>query len=691
MQTETIDMQLNLLESSLLKVLDATPVPIIVSNLDGSFKYVNSALLDMLGYSANEVYSTDIIISHPDDYESNRKVRDQLEQSPLEPVTIEKRYLHKNGKVIDALLTMVAEENRDGSIKHFIAQIVDITERKAYQKDISLFRALVDKSIDGMVVVSPDSGLIISANQRFCKNLGYSLEELQEMTVKDIELNLEDSFSWAKYVKSVKEKGNKIIEGTHCRKDGTQIPVEISVSYVKLNDSDYMLAIVRDISDRRKKDEMIWFQANYDALTRLPNRYMFRDRLDQEMKKAKRANKKVAVFCIDIDNFKDVNDSFGHDHGDKLLIEMAHRLQACIRGSDTVARLGGDEFAIIISDISDVEYIDRIAGKVVETLAEPVNLDMKKVFVSASTGIVIYPDDGKTTDDLLKDADHAMYEVKRSGRNGYRYFTPKMHEEAVKRIDLINDLHKALDEHQFEMVYQPIFDVNSLAIKKAEALVRWHHPEKGLINPDDFIPAAEESGLIIDIGCWVFNSVTQQMKQWKELYGTDIQININMSPIQFNDKDDKILYSWLASLKRYNLAGENFTIEITENAMMKTQGEEGIDEKIQLLRNNGVRIALDDFGTGCSSLAHLKKLEIDFIKIDRSFVTRLQKGSDNMALCEAIITMASKLNLEVVAEGVETEEEYQLLKSIGCRYGQGYLFARPLKVDTFTNLFIKKD
>ena len=599
---------LELLDNRLIDVLDVTPVPIIISHPDsGAFKYVNPALMDMLGYSAQEIYSTEVVVSHPDDLENNQKLRRHLQQSPFEPVTLEKRYLHKSGRVILGLLTMVAEKNKDGSIKHLIAQIIDITERKAYQEDNLLFKTLINQSNDGMLIMCADSGLIVNANQRCCDNLGYSLTELQALTIRDIEVKLFDQFNWAEYVKDIKNKGNQILEGLHRRKDGSPFPVEISVSYVEFVNHSYMVAIVRDMTDRKKRDELIWQQANYDALTKLPNRYMFMDRLEQEMKKANRHNTQVALLCIDIDNFKDVNDSFGHDQGDKLLVKFAERLKACIRHSDTFARLGGDEFAIIIGGVDDTAVIDTVAKKVLHELSSPIDLGLKKTFVSGSIGIALYPDDGITAEDLLKNADNAMYEVKRNGRNGYQYFTRVMHAKAIQRIELITDLHRALDDQEFEMVYQPIVDMQSKKIIKAEALVRWNRDANSMVNPDKFIPAAEESGLIIELGNWIFEEVSRQMKIWRELGNENMQINVNMSPIQFNDKDNIILSSWINCLHKYQLNGSDFTVEITENAMMKTHADDDINDKLKLLHNNGIKIALDDFGTGCSSLVHLKK------------------------------------------------------------------------------------
>lgn len=678
------------LEDKSLHILEATPLPILISKIDGGITFVNSALLAMLGYSNDEIYRKDVIITHPDDINENINIRTRLVNSPQTKITVEKRYKHKNGSTIYGLLTIAARPSTAGEVTHFISQIVDITDKKVYQNDMQLFKALVEKSNDGMVIFCAQTGTLLNANRSFCDNLGYTLDEVKSMHVQEIEQNMPQDFKWQRFIASVRQKGNIIYEGLHKAKSGELLNVEVSISYAALVTGNFITAIIRDISERKRKDEMIWFQANYDALTKLPNRYMFSDRLEQEIIKTDRNNLMLGILCLDVDNFKDVNDSLGHHNGDKLLIEIAMRIKSCIRQSDTVARLGGDEFAIIINHVTNIELIEHIAIKILTKLSEPVKLELETVYVSASIGIAMYPQDGKTPDDLLKDADHAMYLVKKNGRNGYQYFTKAMHEKAITRIELINDLHHAIKSNQFELVYQPIVNLKTGELVKAEALVRWNHPIKGLISPDQFIPLAEESGLIIEIGAWVFDEVTKQVIEWKKLYSEAIEININMSPIQFNDRDNHILLSWIKYLEANDISGSCFTVEITENAMMRGNDYEDIATKIKLLHKHGIKVALDDFGTGYSSLAHLKRLDIDALKIDRSFVYNLKEDTDNLAVCEAITTMAEKLNLQVVAEGIETQEECDLLKNVGCEFGQGYFFAKPLNANKFSYAFLKK-
>lgn len=680
MQTESLN---KLRRDESLKVLEATPLPIIISNLDGSLHFVNEALLDMLGYSEDEIFQPGIIITHAEDIHENKYIRKQLIAEPSRTLHSEKRYLHKSGRVIYGLLSITMVTADDGKTKRFMSQIVDISDKKIYQNDMQLFKALVEKSNDGMAIFCAKSGKIMNANKCFCENLQYSLKEIKQLTVDQIEKNIPDTFNFNRFINSLRLKGNMVYEGIHQSKVGRLLNVEVSLSYAALTTGEFVTAVVRDISDRKRKDDMIWFQANYDALTHLPNRYMFGDRLEQEIIKTKRNQSTMAILCLDIDNFKDINDSLGHQHGDKLLVEVANRIKQCLRKSDTVARLGGDEFAIIFNEVSDTNLIDHIAIKILTRIAEPMTLFIEQVFVSASIGISIYPQDGHTPEMLLKNADHAMYLVKQHGRNGYQYFTKAMHEKAMSRIECVNDLHQAIKNNEFELVYQPIVNLESRALVKAEALLRWHHPTKGLISPAEFIPIAEESGLIIDIGKWVFNAVAYQLHKWQNTPLENLAVTINMSPIQFHDRDSKALDNWIKSLNTLGINGDQITVEITENAIMNANDYDQVAKKIKLLHQHGIKVALDDFGTGYSSLAHLKKVDIDTLKIDRSFVRNITQDANNHAICEAIIVMAEKINIQVIAEGIETVEDCQTLKKMGCQNGQGYYFDKALSVEDF--------
>jgi diguanylate cyclase (GGDEF)-like protein/PAS domain S-box-containing protein len=438
-----------------------------------------------------------------------------------------------------------------------------------------------------------------------------------------------------------------------------------------------------DITDRKASEMRIMELAQFDVLTGLPNRALLMDRLEQEIKKSKRTGLPLAVMFTDIDHFKEVNDTLGHQSGDNLLKEAAKRMLGCIRESDTVARFGGDEFTIILGDLEDISSVERVAKEILQKLAEPFNLDGELVYVSVSIGMTLYPTDADNIQALLKSADQAMYAAKNLGRNRYSYFTLYMQEAAQTRMRLTSDLRTALSLEQLFVVYQPIVELASGHIHKAEALVRWQHPTRGLVSPADFIPIAEETGLIIDIGQFVFEEAAKKVKLWRELYHPQFQISINKSPVQFYDTHENHA-DWFEYLASLGLPGQSITVEITEGLLMDASNT--LIDKLLAFRDAGLQVSLDDFGTGYSSLSYLKKFDIDYLKIDQSFVRNLTAESEDFALCEAIIVMAHKLNIKVIAEGVETISQRDLLLTAGCDYAQGFLFSRPVKPEEFEKL-----
>ena len=435
------------------------------------------------------------------------------------------------------------------------------------------------------------------------------------------------------------------------------------------------IAIERDLANR-----VIWRQANFDSLTGLPNRNLMLDHLQLAMKTADRENEKVAVVFLDLDNFKDVNDALGHDVGDKLLVECAIRIKSCLRADDTVSRLGGDEFVIILNGIRGLSSIENVVQKILSEIIKPYTLEFERIHTSASMGITLYPEDATDVKDLLKNADQAMYGAKAQGKNSYHYFTHDMQKAAIRRISLLNDLRYAVKNNELFLEYQPIVCFNDSKEVKAEALLRWQHPIKGRIAPDDFIPLAEESGLIIEISNWVFDEVTRRIKQWRREHSKFVQISINTSPSQYFNQESNIT-EWLTLLLEKGLSARSILLEVTENLLMEADAE--VSKKLFQFRQAGIDIALDDFGTGFSSISYLKKFPTDYIKIDKSFVNSMTDVSNDKALCEAIIVMAKKLGIGVVAEGVETQEQFNILSAMGCDYAQGYLIARPMQLSDF--------
>lgn len=446
-----------------------------------------------------------------------------------------------------------------------------------------------------------------------------------------------------------------------------------------------MTGTLSDITARKEADELIWRQANLDVLTNLPNRRLFRERLEVELLRTKRTQRQLALLFIDLDGFKQVNDLYGHDAGDLLLIEAAQRLKRCIRETDIVSRLGGDEFTVILTDLQQMDHVQFICQKILTSLTEPFALGEDVGHVSGSIGVAMYPLDGHTSDELTRKADQAMYAAKQNGKNQFNYFTREMDGKAHLRLRLTNDLHSALLLNQFEVHYQPVVDLHTGRITKAEALLRWRHPIMGKIAPSLFIPLAEESGLIRTIGNWVFREAAWFSKRCSEYLGMPFQISINKSPMQFMARETE--GNWLDYMLNLGLPAHSICVEITEGALLNASPR--VTDRLLEFRDAGIQVALDDFGTGYSSMAYLQKFDIDYLKIDRSFVTNILTDRDSRTIAETIIVMAHKLEKKVVAEGIETPGQLSCLMQAGCDYGQGFLFSPAVPTDTFLELLTK--
>jgi diguanylate cyclase (GGDEF)-like protein/PAS domain S-box-containing protein len=444
-----------------------------------------------------------------------------------------------------------------------------------------------------------------------------------------------------------------------------------------------MIGTHTDISQRKESQAQIWRQANFDPLTGLPNRRNLRARLETEIAACAQTRQRLAILFIDLDHFKEVNDSLGHDNGDLLLVQAARRIQDCLGAKDVVGRMGGDEFTVVLGDVQ-VEFgaaaitpLEHKLQSILDTLSHSFELGTEQVFVSGSMGITFYPTDATRVEDLFKHADQALYVAKRAGRNRYSFFSPELQEAARTRARLATDLRGGMAQSQFEVVYQPIVHLKSGITRKAEALLRWHHPVRGLVSPAQFIGIAESSGMIIDIGDWVFHQAAAQVKQWRSQFHPQFQISVNKSPVQFHH-EGRSPHSWIDHLKTLGLPGSSVAIEITENLLLDAGPK--VTGHLLDMRDAGIQVALDDFGTGYSSLSYLQKFDIDYIKIDQSFVRNLTPTSTDLILCKAIIVMAHALGMTVIAEGIETRAQHDLLLAAGCDYGQGYLLARPMPV-----------
>ncbi len=440
-------------------------------------------------------------------------------------------------------------------------------------------------------------------------------------------------------------------------------------------------ALGREVHDRKMVEQALR-EVNVDRLTGLPNRNVFQDRLETDIRKAARSALPLALLFIDLDHFKEINDTRGHEAGDQLLKQVAGRLRAHVRGSDTVARLGGDEFTITLSDLNDIVLVTDIAQKICDDLARPFMVGAELAYISASIGITVYPRDAATAGELLRNADQAMYRAKECGRNRFTYFKSSMQAAAQNRMALSNELRRAVEARQLEVYYQPIVDMGTGKIGKAEALVRWRHPERGEISPVEFIPIAEHTGQISAIGNWVYEQARVRGRAWRAR-APHLTVNVNVSPVQFHEGSGEHCRRWLEEATGGGGVPE-MGLEITEGLLLASDTE--VLKQLLAFQQAGIKIALDDFGTGYSSLSYLRKFALDFLKIDKSFVYNLEIDAANVALCEAIIVMAHKLGLRVIAEGVETRQQAQLLRRAGCDFGQGFLFGHAVPANDFEHM-----
>jgi len=467
------------------------------------------------------------------------------------------------------------------------------------------------------------------------------------------------------------------------RKDGQLFWNELNIAPVRDEDggmTTHFVSIINDVTARITYEQQLEYHATHDGLTGLANRSLLNDRIDQAIARARHGQRLVGVLLLDLDRFKLINDGFGHLPADNLLRAVSERLSSCVRDTDTVARLGGDEFVVVVTDIEDADDVAIVGAKILRTLAQPLTVEEKEVFVTASIGIAMYPRDGEHGESLLRNADMAMYRVKEHGRNNYRFYAPEMSHMALDRLDMEGNLRRALERDELLVYYQPILSLSTGQVVGAEALLRWNHPRIGMIQPPEFIPLAEETGLIIQLGDLVLHQVCQQIRSWQEAGLPDLRVAINISARQF--RQENLAEHVCHVLEKIGIKGSSLEFELTESMVMHDM--ENTLVTLRELKALGASLSLDDFGTGYSSLSYLKRFPIDTLKIDRSFVRDINADSDDAAIAHAVIAMAHSLGLQVIAEGVEDEAQLELLRGYQCDRFQGYLFSRPVPAEEFT-------
>ncbi|WP_440875749.1 EAL domain-containing protein [Thalassotalea sp. PLHSN55] len=538
--------------------------------------------------------------------------------------------------------------------------LVFYSDQSVVDVKLSFYKKLVAQLVIGTVIVSLIFSLILS--RLITKHLSQLIDVAKKVTDTN-DYTIRAPCDTVDEIGDLTDCFNSMLETVESRERALESKV---------------VERTKALADANRK---LHHQAHEDTLSGLPNRrslYSYLNRLVDN-------KKNFCLLFIDLDGFKQVNDSLGHDLGDMLLKQASERIVSCVRAGDFVARLGGDEFTVVLNDIARHERIDDITQNILAQLANNFTLADQEALVSASVGITLFPQDGSCVDSLIKNADQAMYESKRQGKNCFHYFNQEMSRYLADKKQQISDLHCALKNNEFELHYQPIINLHSEKICKAEALIRWQHPSKGLIMPGDFLDTVEEEGLMDELGFWVAKQAADDALKWQKLSDKNIVVSINISPSQFI-QEDNLLRKWLAYLDEIQLPKQSLVIEITENAVI--ENDANVHQLLNDIRAQGINIAIDDFGVGYSSLSYLQQLNLDLLKIDRAFIAQLTASTSSYGLCKGIIAIAKELQLTVVGEGIETKQQRDMLIQAGCDYGQGYLFSKPLPCAEFESAYI---
>jgi diguanylate cyclase (GGDEF)-like protein/PAS domain S-box-containing protein len=670
--------QLRLHEHLLASVEQA----VIATDLAGSIVFWNPYAERLYGWSAAEVLGRNIIDVTPTEanHAQAEEIMARLRQGESWSGEFEVR--HRSGRTVPIHVTDSPLRNERNELIGIIGISTDITEQRRIEQALRL-SDMVYQAIGEAIMVLDMDGRIVAINPAFTGLTGYAEAEIigqcaevlkradAPRLIDDPSQLLARTGHWAGAVWTRRKSG-----------EPNQEWLRVDTIYDEREHVKLRICMFSHVTDQKRAKQTIWQQANFDTLTGLPNRSMFRDRLAHELQKAERTGQRLALMFIDLDQFKEVNDTLGHAIGDILLKQAAERLTACVRAIDTVARIGGDEFTVILGELDRAGIVERVARAIVRTLAQPFHVAQNTLHVSASVGITLFPEDARDAETLIKNADQAMYAAKNQGRDQFHYFTQHMQHVAQVRMRMSNDLRGALAGGQFELLYQPIVGLAAGTVHKAEALLRWRHPLRGTVNPAEFIPLAEQTGMIGAIGEWVYQNATSQAQIWRRTVDPQFQVSVNMSPMQLRSRATggaaQLIRRPKAETRRIS-ANAPSILEITEGLLLESSS--AVLEQLQLLREAGIELAIDDFGTGYSALSYLRNFQVDYLKIDQSFVVTLSEGSRNLTMCEAIIAMAHKLGIKVIAEGLESEQQRDLLSQAGCDFGQGFLFAPPLSAD----------
>jgi diguanylate cyclase (GGDEF)-like protein/PAS domain S-box-containing protein len=694
-KAELNQLNLEVLQSNnlvfLQTLLNNIPSPVYYKNLQGQYVGCNLAFERLTGKSTADILGKTVYHLFPQAVAERAQRMDNDLFRRLGEQHYEACLLYADGIGRDVVIQKTIFNNAAAQPVGLVGVIIDITDRKRYEADLRLSATVFQASNEGILITDAESK-IVRVNKAYQLLTGYNECESLGRNPNMLQSGKHDQAFYQSMWQALLTVGYWRGEIWNRRKNKALFPAWLSISAVKDTNGKitHYIAILNDITDKKISEERLYRLSHYDVLTNLANRILFQDRVHQAMKRALRDNEAIAVLLIDIDHFKSINDAFGHAIGDDLLCIVAQRLATLKSHVEAIARLGGDEFAILLTDLASNQQAVRIAShsadQILHLFQQPFMLDEQEIFTTASIGICIFPQDGNTVINLLKNADAALYKAKEQGRNHYQFFALEMNIAAHKRLSMQNSLRRAVERDEFLLHYQPQINPYTGKIIGVEALIRWNHPLLGLVSPVEFIPLAEESGLILPIGDWVIFEACRQNKYWQNMGYNKINMAVNLSIRQFFHEE--LLTTVQQALADSKLSPQYLELEITESLAM-TSIESSLST-LEKLKNLGVKLALDDFGTGYSSLNYLKQFAVDSLKIDASFITDIATPR-GAALVAAIIDLAHLLDMQVVAEGVQTTEQLVFLQSSGCDIVQGYLFNPPLSAAAIEKLFLNSD
>ncbi len=589
----------------------------------------------------------------------------------------ETQHRRKDGTLWDAEIVTRYSQKSDGQFYVFIR---DITERLRIQQQLHLTAEVFENANEAIVITDAEN-TILRVNKAYCDVTGYNEEEVIGKTPSVLQSGRHDEQFYQKMWQNLKEKGHWVGEIWDKRKNGEVYPKWLSITAVRNQQGQLTnyVGTFSDISALKGIENELKKLAYYDALTGLPNRTLFKERLQEELNRCQRFNCNCSVLFIDLDRFKLINDTMGHATGDELLIEVSQRIRNSLRTTDTFARMGGDEFTLLLPNIPNADAVAHVAQSIIDLMNQPVLLNGEEIRVGCSIGIAIYPNDGDNLETLTRHADTAMYVAKANGRGQYHFFSANMDQIAHEHLRLESELHHALEREEFFLHFQPQIDARTDRIVRCEALIRWQHPERGVVAPDLFIPIAEDSDLILQIGEFVLRNACRQICEWREQGINVPPVAINLSARQFRQSD--LVFKILNILTEYQLGVDAIEFEITESVAMENAAS--TMHRLSMLASEGFSLAIDDFGTGYSSLSYLKTFPVNKLKLDRSFVMDIPQDTNDAAISAAVIRMAHSLSMEVIAEGVETIEQVAFLLEEGCTIMQGYHYSKPLSANDY--------